>query len=130
MAITIESANPLQTCFGYRDPTIDLSAELQPRFSKLGDGLSEYCSSDLCLFRNAHRYRVIQGQRLFVQERTHDGLSFLMPLFDPAAEDTGFPVEMIQPYDFYFPISGSMRSHFDRRAFDTVFSRHDSMMLR
>ncbi len=99
---------------------------LKPLLQNLGDGLSEYCFSNLFLFRNVHQYEIIKNKWVFIAGKTYDDGSFLMPLFDLSGVSTEFLVKSIQPYDFYFPISKRMLSFFNGNVFSHTFNPDDS----
>ncbi|NPA24930.1 MAG: DUF2156 domain-containing protein [Deltaproteobacteria bacterium] len=99
---------------------------LDDRLKLLGKGLSEYCFSNLYLFRNTHNYHIICEDRIFLAGNTYDDHSFLMPLFDPAEVSAEYLLEKLAGYDFYFPVSEKSLSAFDSRLFSYSYNDDDS----
>ena len=60
--------------------TLDDRSRLESVLRLSGDFLSEYCFSNLYLFREKHRYAVEEaGGCLFIRGVSYDGLSYVMP---------------------------------------------------
>ncbi len=74
---------------------------LIPKIDELACNLSEYCFSNLYLFRKVHECKVILNDRIFISGNTYDGFSYLMPLFDVGTVSTEYLVEAISGYDFF-----------------------------
>jgi hypothetical protein len=99
---------------------------LNEKLKPLGDGLSEYCFSNLYLFRNVHDYRVVFDDRLFLSGNTYDNHSFLMPVFDLSEVTSQYLLDKLKGYDFYFPISEESSKLFDKRLFTISYNGNDS----
>lgn len=94
--------------------------ELDPLFRKLGLPFSDYSFANCYLFQNVHAY-TLEGN--FLEGKTRDGFSFLMPLTYPFDIEAG-------PH--FFPIPEAWLSLFDKERFswqalpqdcDYLFSR-------
>lgn len=92
----------------------------------LGNGLSEYCFTNLYLFRELHEYRVIAGDLPCIGGKTYDGYRHLMPLFDLSAVDHGSLLELLKGYDFFFPVSQEVTRHLDGNRFMMESNSDDS----
>ncbi len=101
---------------------------LDKKLKMLGNGLSEYCFSNLYLFREVHNYHILTHDNIhfFVNGKTYDGFSFLMPAFDLKKTNSEYLAEIINGFDYFFPISETMLSCFDRKKFTAHFNTDDS----
>lgn len=88
-------------------------ATIQERLVPLGNGLSEYCFSNLFLFRHVHHYRLIDGHCPFISGLTYDGTSTLMPVFDLKTVAPDLLKKALKGYDCYYPICKEDLNHFD-----------------
>lgn len=92
----------------------------------VGNGLSEYCFTNLYLFRELHEYRVIAGDLPCVAGKTYDGYRHLMPLFDLSVVDYGSLLELLEGYDFFFPVGQEVVRHLDGNRFMVESNSDDS----
>ncbi len=101
---------------------------LKERLYTLGDCLSEYCFSNLCLFRKVHNYHIHynDSEQIFVSGETYDGFSYLMPVFDLRKRDAPYLADVIKGFDCFFPIAKSALSYFDPAVFSISFNIDDS----
>lgn len=102
-----------------------LSLDDRPRLESIlrlsGDFLSEYCFSNLFLFRNKHQYAVEEaGGCLFIRGVSYDGLSFVMPC---CLQQLSCPeyreglVAALERVDMIFPVPAKALAFFDEREF-------------
>ncbi|HDP80757.1 MAG TPA: DUF2156 domain-containing protein [Spirochaetes bacterium] len=89
-------------------------ALLYGRLKAVDTVISEYTFANLYLFREAHRYEVIQDRELFVAGRTYDGMDYIMPVFDVTAIDRAYLDEMIKLHGALFPVDEKWLSLFDK----------------
>lgn len=101
-------------------------ALLDIRLQALGEGRSEYCFSNLYLFRHVHRYQVLQKEHLFISGVTYDGCSFLMPVFELKEEDSLELASYLEGYDCFYPIGEADLPHFDPEYFKVTYNPDDS----
>src|SRR5437899_1024546 len=98
---------------------IDLrhQAVISEAFSKLTVELSEYSFANLYLFRDIHEYSVWHNDELFIQGKTYDGHSFLMPTsMDSLQSKIG--LELLASHaNFFFPIPESWLSSINPELF-------------
>ena len=108
---------------------LDMAKQLDSRLTALGDGLSEYCYSNLYLFRQTHQYSLLDGAYPCLAGTTYDGKRYLMPLFDVATVSPADLLNVIGDYDFFFPVSETTLSRLDATQFTLSHSRDDSDYL-
>lgn len=105
----------------------------QPRLEKLlhavGDGLSEYCFSNLYLFRHVHDYKVLAHELPCISGKTYDGHRYLMPLFDLSTVPHASLLALMDGHDFFFPVSEPAMAQLDRIRFQASFNDDDSDYL-
>ena len=99
---------------------------LQERLGPLGNGLSEYCFSNLYLFRKVHKYKVIFDREIFISGTTYDGHSHLMPVFDPVYIDTDYLIKSLTGFDFLYPVSDKALKKIDSKIFSISFNEDDT----
>lgn len=94
---------------------------LQPRFLNIGGALSEYCFSNIFLFREKHHYHVIrQDDCLFIHGKSYDGLTYIMPgceLDEHCSEYLDRLKELLEEVDMIFPIPESWLKYFPESEF-------------
>ncbi|MCG8338605.1 MAG: phosphatidylglycerol lysyltransferase domain-containing protein [Proteobacteria bacterium] len=101
-------------------------ATIQERLIPLGHGLSEYCFSNLFLFRHVHQYRLIDSQFPFISGLTYDGSLTLLPVFGLKNVNPGYLKESLTGYDCYYPISKEDLNFFDPDYYTFSINRDDS----
>lgn len=99
---------------------------IEPRLKSLGNPLSEYCFSNLYLFRKVHNYRILKGDISFVKGITYDNCSYLMPLDKISEDSKDIFIEAARKVDFLFPICESDLRYFDPEIFEFIFNPDDS----
>ncbi|MBU2514347.1 DUF2156 domain-containing protein [bacterium] len=100
--------------------------QLMQSLAPLGHGLSEYCFSNLYLFRKIHDYKILRDKRIFIQGKTYDDSSFLMPAFDLNGVSGTYLKHIIKDFDFFFPIHQTDLHYFDPNVFSFELNRDDS----
>ena len=108
---------------------LDMAELLADRLTALGDGISEYCYSNLYLFRQTHEYTLLEGDYPCVAGRTYDGKRYLMPLFDLTEVPHNDLLKVIGDYDFFFPVSEQTLGGLDTSQYEISHSRNDSDYL-
>ncbi len=100
--------------------------QLMQSLAPLGHGLSEYCFSNLYLFRTTHDYKILDNGQMFIQGKTYDGCSFLMPAFNLSEVACSYLENTIKDLDFFFPIHQTDLQYFDPNRFSFELNRDDS----
>ena len=95
--------------------TLDLQPEIDAALARLRDGSGEHCLSDfafsnLYLFRAAHEYRYLPGDRPCISGRAYDGTRHLMPMFDLATVPTAELRALLDGHDCFYPLANSVAS--------------------
>ena len=96
------------------------------RLKRVGAPLSEYCFSNLYLFRQAHAYEVLTDRDIFVRGRTYDGRSHLMPTTDIREMDIEYLAGMMGCCDFIYPVPEDRLDLFPLDRFNVEFTEGDS----
>jgi hypothetical protein len=109
--------------------TLAMSEQMESRLSALGDGLSEYCYSNLYLFRHTHRYRLQDGDYPCIAGTTYDAKRYLMPLFSLADIPPEKLTQLLGDADFFFPVSEEMLARLDPARFEIGQCRDDADYL-
>ena len=114
--------------------TLDLQPEIETALARLRDGSGEHCLSDfafsnLYLFRAAHAYRYLPGDRPCISGRAYDGTRHLMPLFDLATAPVEDLRALLDGQDCFYPLSDSVASRLDADRFDLSESQNDADYL-
>lgn len=101
--------------------TLDDRDRLEPILRFSGDFLSEYCFSNLYLFRQKHRYAVEEaGGCLFIRGISYDGLSYVMPccLKQLASiEYRSALIKILDRVDMIFPVPSNALAFFPPEEF-------------
>lgn len=100
--------------------------ELERLLETLGDGLSEYCFSNLFLFRELHDYKFLGREYPCITGNTYDRCSYLMPLFDISEIGHERLKKMCKGMDFIYPISEQQVSRLDKTRFNIYYNNDDS----
>ncbi len=117
---------------------LPITRGLQPRIeaalAALREGSGEQCLSDhafsnLYLFRDAHDYRFIPGERACISGRTYDGARHLMPLFDLAAAPLPELHALLDGHDCFYPVAGQVVARLDPTRWAWSESRDDADYL-
>lgn len=77
---------------------------LEPLLRSCNVMLSEYSFANIYLFRNVHNYELVYGQDLYIQGKTYDGNTFLMPTSVQSFQTLITDDEALDGIDFCFPI--------------------------
>ena len=102
--------------------TPDLAAQVEPllaaRRRRLGhDCLSELAYSNFLLFRDAHRYRYVDGALPHIAGITYDGERHVTPLFDPADASGEALHALLADGACLYPVAATELAHFDAGTF-------------
>ena len=101
--------------------TLDDKAKLESILRNSGDFLSEYCFSNLYLFRRKHRYAVEEsGGCLFIRGVSYDGLSYVMPCCQKQLASPEYRealTEQLSQVDMIFPVSAKALAYFGEESF-------------
>ncbi len=101
--------------------TLEDKQELQSHFSNIGESLSEYCFSNIFLFRKKHRYQILkEGDCLLIRGKSYDGLDYVMPGCDLICHPEPFVEKVEQALhkvDMIFPIPEGWLSYFPESHF-------------
>ncbi len=106
--------------------SIDHQKMLGKRLNNITVPLSEYCFSNLYLFRNVHDYHIITTDEIYVEGRTYDGVRFLMPTSHPSEMDLKEMEEILTTVDCLFPIPEEWLLLFQERGYTHNFNEGDS----
>lgn len=108
---------------------LDMTESLAHRLTVLGDGISEYCYSNLYLFRNVHEYSLLESDYPCIAGTTYDGKRHLLPLFDVTKVLHNELLNILGDYDFFFPVSEVTMGRLDASRFVVSHSRDDADYL-
>lgn len=117
---------------------LPIELNLQPRLdaalARLREGSGAHCLSDhafsnLYLFRDAHDYRYLPGDRPCISGRAYDGTRHLMPLFDLAAAPAAEMCALLAGHDCFYPVAGGVTARLDPARFEWTQSRDDADYL-
>ena len=101
--------------------TLDDKAKLESILRNSGDFLSEYCFSNLYLFRRKHRYAVEEsGGCLFIRGVSYDGLSYVMPCCQKQLASPEYREALtaqLSQVDMIFPVSAKALAYFGEESF-------------
>ena len=114
--------------------TPDLAAQVEPllaaRRRRLGhDCLSELAYSNFLLFRDAHRYRYVDGALPHIAGITYDGERHITPLFDPADASGEALHALLADGACLYPVATTELAHFDAGTFTWDACRDDADYL-
>ena len=119
--------SPLNSIFNHSERlSLDHRDTINGLLANLGHGLSEYCFSNLFLFRDIHHYELLGDSKKFLTGKTYDDHRYLMPLFNVAEVTPEFLQASLDPFDFYFPIHPSDLVYFPSSLFSGHFNRDDT----
>jgi hypothetical protein len=111
---------------------LDLSHQtlLEAKFRQLDLSLSEYCFSNLYLFRQIHQYEVIKlEEEIFIKGLTRDKIPFIMLTTHP----TKLPMQLIKQAlshaQILFPIPEEWITFFDKWILQASFNEDDTDYL-
>lgn len=104
---------------------------LEKKIQSLNLNLSEYTFANLYLFRDIHRYELLDSKRdIYIKGKTRDGFTYLMPT--SPIKDINF-IELAEimkkESDFLFPVPEAWVPHFDPAVFNCHFLDSDSDYL-
>lgn len=103
---------------------------LSSKFEKLNLNFSEYTFPNVYLFRNIHEYNLLEIEKhLFIQGKSYDHHTFLMPTEKLYEIDQKLLVHLAQKVDFFFPLPEEWLKHFDPTVFQWNYSEADSDYL-
>jgi len=107
-----------------------IEAALAPLRARRGaQCLSEWCFSNLYLFREAHAYRYLAGRWPAVSGRSYDGARHLMPLFEPAQAPPEVLQALLRGHDHLYPVARDQAEALEAGRFAVTESRDDADYL-
>lgn len=96
----------------------EIESRLQALRAACGEQvLSDYAFSNLYLFRHAHDYRYIPGALPRITGVTYDGVSHVLPLFDPGQATGEQLAKALNGHDCLFPVAEPLLAHLDASRF-------------
>ncbi len=101
-------------------------ALIQPLLESCSVQLSEYVFANLYLFREAHKYQLIQGEELYIKGTTYDGGTFIMPTSRKSFDALITDQKAYSSVDFLFPIPEDWAASADKTIWNTSFIEADS----
>jgi uncharacterized protein len=99
---------------------------LHERLKMIDVPIAEFSFANLYLFRKTHDYRVVFDSDIFIRGITYDGCSYLMPTSPPDERDIDYLEQLMEGYDFLFPIPEAWLSFFDLNDFAFTFKEGDT----
>lgn len=104
---------------------------LSARLQDIHIGISEYCFSNLYLFRQAHDYDVLTNADgdIFIGGVTYDNNTYLMPTVDlsrASADEVARFIEASKQFDTIFPIPEEWLHLFPEDQFDRGYNEDDT----
>lgn len=114
--------------------SIDLQARIEPALALLREGsgaqcLSDFVFSNLYLFREAHDYRFVPGERPAISGRAYDGTRHLMPLFDLVATPVADLRTLLAGHDCFYPVASEVTARLAPGHFALTQSADDADYL-
>jgi hypothetical protein len=116
--------------------TLALQAPIEAALARLRAGrgaqcLSEWCFSNLYLFRDAHAYRYLPGNGDWpaISGRSYDGARHLMPLFEPAQAPPEVLRMLLRGHDCLYPVTRDQAAALGAGRFAITESRDDADYL-
>lgn len=112
-----------------KELTIDHKNLLEDRLYEVETFLSEYCFSNLFLFRNTHQYKVgIINECVFITGKTYDGKSHIMPCCNinemTEAYFNNF-IKIAEDFDIVFPVPKAWVERFDSEIWNCEAKKDD-----
>lgn len=103
---------------------------LRPLRAQLGSHcLSDFCFSNLYLFRAAHAYRLIRGDWPCISGLTYDGVRHLFPLFSLAEVPADALKTRLSGHDCFYPVAAEVARQLDGHRFQTDWHEADADYL-
>ena len=90
---------------------LDDAAWIGPAARAAMSPLSESAFANLYLYRDVHRYRVVEGALPHVLGETYDGEAVAVPLFDPVAAPVDEVRALLGPSRRLYPVEASWAGH-------------------
>lgn len=98
---------------------------LHERLKMIDIPIAEFSFANLYLFRKSHDYQVVFNRDIFVRGVTYDGYSYLMPTSRSDEWNIGYLKELMEEYDFLFPVPEAWLPVFDCEEFAFTFKEGD-----
>lgn len=95
------------------------------RLKKIETKIAEYSFANLYLFRNNHKYKVLFDKEIFIEGITYDKKKYIMPTKSIYEIDKTYLTDLLQNYDFVFPIDEKWLDYFDE-SFECFFKDGDT----
>ncbi|WP_038201234.1 phosphatidylglycerol lysyltransferase domain-containing protein [Xenophilus azovorans] len=114
--------------------TLALQAPIEAALARLRAGrgercLSEWCFSNLYLFREVHAYRYLPGPWPAIAGRSYDGARHLMPLFEPAQAPAEVLHALVVAHGHLYPVARDQAEALAAGRFTATESRDDADYL-
>lgn len=109
--------------------TLQHQSILEPRLKKLGLNLSEYAFSNVYLFRNFHKTRIMYGEDVYLSGVTRKGESFCTPLTPVNDLKIGEIKGLLKDFDFFYPVPEDWLPFFHSKGFRSFYDEGDSDYL-
>jgi hypothetical protein len=99
---------------------------LYERLKMIDVPIAEFSFANLYLFRKSHDYQVVFDSDIFIRGVTYDGCSYLMPTSRPDERNIEYLKELMEGYDFLFPVPEAWLTVFDLDEFAFAFKEGDT----
>lgn len=114
--------------------TLALQAPIEAALARLRAGrgercLSEWCFSNLYLFREVHAYRYLPGPWPAIAGCSYDGARHLMPLFEPAQAPAEVLRALSAAHGHLYPVARDQSEALEPGRFTATESRDDADYL-
>jgi uncharacterized protein len=90
---------------------------------------SDFCFSNLYLFRATHAYRVIEGDWPCITGLTYDGVRHVLALFDLANAPLHVLQELLVGHDCFYPVAAGVAQELDGSKFESTWHEADADYL-
>lgn len=102
---------------------------LYGKFRAIELPVSEYSFANVYLFREAHKYEVVEDGEVFVRGRTYDGLRYLMPSRSVEQMGVEYLKKVLEQAQCFFPIPEEWLGCFDEGDFEYHSNEGDADYL-
>lgn len=107
--------------------TLNDQTLLEDKLRKLNLTLSEYSFANLYLFRQIHRYEVIQeNNEVFIRGKTRDNVSFIMLTSPPSQITFSNLINILKTVQIIYPVPEEWLPFFSRWTNEKTFNEADS----
>jgi hypothetical protein len=109
----------------YEELSLSHKDLLFDRLKNIETKIAEYSFANLYLFRNNHKYKVLFDKEIFIEGITYDEKKYIMPTTSIYEIDREYLKNLLQEYDFIFPIDEKWLDYFDEN-FEYFFKDGDT----